>query len=233
MIVNGQIGTGPKVFLPLAAMSIHLSRAIRTPNSSHFIGNANWAYADCVVEARAVIIDRQSEDVLFVYDEKLAMYTLPRTRSSDLDALLWSPLQAAELKSGLHCARLPLPRMVKGTEVSADRDWNKAQTEVGYIGGEITSPFIVSFDTEWRTVPEDKWKSGYQVITNWFTGYIEDKDVDRSVQAEDQQPPYILLSLKDALSRLEDRDKDGFRALSVFEQMLVGFRDIFGSLPWQ
>ncbi|EJD40140.1 hypothetical protein AURDEDRAFT_115947 [Auricularia subglabra TFB-10046 SS5] len=212
-------------------MLMQKSYPIRTRNSSSFVINGSFSCSDCTIEARAVIVDRQRELILLVYDEMLAMYTLPRSRSNDLDDLMRSPLAAAEAKSGLHCARLPLPRMSKRTVVPNDGNWKDAQASVVYTGGETTAPFMMSFHTEWKR-HKSSYPTGYQLVTHWFCGYIDDENVDRSSRLG-SRPPYTLLSLQEALSHLQDRDKDACKALSIFNKMLTGIKSVFGVPPWE
>ncbi|EJD39545.1 hypothetical protein AURDEDRAFT_187297 [Auricularia subglabra TFB-10046 SS5] len=193
---------------------------VSTVSSSKMEAMAFWCASDFIQEIGAVIIDRDTDRVLLVYDELRRMYTLPRSLKEDDEDLL-APLDGAQAKSGLRCSRLPLPRLTKRYIVPPDKNWDNLQAKTAYLPSElITDPFYVSFCTYWRKAKDVQWPDGYQLITYWFSGTIE-VDNGEGLQLEppdeSQQPRYMLVSVQDALARLKNEDPAACGALSMFQ----------------
>ncbi|EJD39539.1 hypothetical protein AURDEDRAFT_116091 [Auricularia subglabra TFB-10046 SS5] len=191
-----------------------------------------WSASDFSQETGAVVIDRRTERVLFIFDEPRQMYTLPRSKMDNIEALMQSPLDSAQTKSGLRCSRLLLPRLAKRYIVPPDKNWDNVRAKTAYMPSQLTTdPFYVSFNTQWEKIEGVNWPDGYQVLTYWYGGII-DVDADSADELapldepESQRSPYQLLPIQAALSRLEGKDAVAHGALSMFSAIWFDARKL-------
>lgn len=184
-----------------------------------------WCSQDLALESAAVIIDRERECVLLVRDPLRQIYTLPRGESDDLEALVSSPLQCAQEKTGLQCARLPLPRLDKKQIIPPDKNMRNAHAIATYARSiSTTSAFYVSFGTLWRPLENSKYPDGFQRITFWYSGYIN-SDAHQHLPAstgpalDSAEPPCMFVPIPEALERIKDVDDHAWRALTISEAL--------------